>query len=192
MRIAAERTPDLPFFEADYVQAALATRALGGVVAFDELAVTNGRLRVMRDRDGRMNLPDSSDTPSGEPAPLNIAHLSAPRLLVDVKDEQNDLSLAVPGITLDIGRAQGRVALERAGHALSRRKNRLAGLHAGWRRIVRWPRAQVDRSLTAYRRRRRSGLDGDVSLLVRDPAIDLRARGTADLERLARWGMRQW
>src|SRR5712691_7180260 len=32
VRIAAVRTPNLPFFEADYVRAALPTRALTGVV----------------------------------------------------------------------------------------------------------------------------------------------------------------
>ena len=187
VRIATDRTPDLPFFEADYVQAALAARALGGMVAFDEIAVTSGRLRVMRDRDGRMNLPESSNTPPGEPAPLNVAHLSAPRLVVDVKDAQNDLSLAVPGITLDIGRTQGRVALNApATLSIGKKQTRISTLDGG---------ASFDgRALTLAALSLRSDetslqLDGDLSLLVRDPAIDLRARGTADLERLARWGI---
>src|SRR6266850_7866031 len=96
VRIAAQRTPELPFFQADYVSAALASRALTGIVAFDEIAVTNGHVQLTRDRDGRMNLPDSSETPAGEPAPLNIAHLSAPRFVIDIKDAQNDLALAIP------------------------------------------------------------------------------------------------
>src|SRR2546423_9294239 len=44
VRIAALRTPALPFFQADYVRAALARSTLfTGLVAFDEVAVTNGR-----------------------------------------------------------------------------------------------------------------------------------------------------
>src|SRR3954470_18648554 len=35
VRVAAERTPDAPFFEADYVRAALARRVLTGIVAID-------------------------------------------------------------------------------------------------------------------------------------------------------------
>ena len=60
VRIAADRTPDRPFFDADYVSAALPGRAFLGVIAFDEIAVTNGRVQIERDRDGRMNLPESS------------------------------------------------------------------------------------------------------------------------------------
>src|SRR5258706_11899251 len=111
VRIAADLTPDTPFFEADYLSVALPARALAGVIALGEIGVTNGRVRVIRDADGRMNLPESSDTPSGEPAALDIAHLTAPRLAVQVADAQNDLALAVPGITLDIGRNDGRVTL---------------------------------------------------------------------------------
>src|SRR5712691_1179414 len=132
VRIAADRTPDRPFFEADYAQAALARRALMGVVAFDDIAVTNGQVHVIRDRDGRMNLPESSDTPSGEPAALDVAHLSAPRLVVDVKDAQNDLSLAIPGITLDVGRSQGRVALNApATLAIGKQQTRISTLDGG-------------------------------------------------------------
>ena len=118
------------------------------MIALDEIAVTNGRFHVMRDRDGRLNLPASSETPSGEPAPINIAHLSAPRLLVDVKDAQNDLSLAAPGITLDIGRGQGRVALNAPARG---REETDSHLHAGRRRILRWARSHVGGSLTAIR-----------------------------------------
>ena len=98
-----------------------------------------------------MNLPDSSETPSGEPAPLNIAHLSAPRLLVDVKDAQNDLSLAVPGITLDIGRAQGRVALNApATLSIGNKQTRISTLDGGASFDGR--ASHVDGSLTAFRR----------------------------------------
>src|SRR4051812_32498558 len=86
VQVAAERTADRPFFQADYVRAALARRALMGLVAFDEVAITNGRVHLVRDGDGRMNLPESSEARGGEPAPLNITHLSAPQFAFDVTD----------------------------------------------------------------------------------------------------------
>jgi uncharacterized protein involved in outer membrane biogenesis len=79
VRLAAERTAITPFFQADYVHAQLARSTFAGVVAFDEIAVSNGRVHLVRDIDGGMNLPESTETPSGEPAPLEVAHLSAPR-----------------------------------------------------------------------------------------------------------------
>jgi outer membrane protein assembly factor BamA/autotransporter translocation and assembly factor TamB len=187
VRIAALRTPTLPFFEADYIRAALASRALTGIIAFDEIAVTNGHVRLARDRDGRMNLPESSDTPSGEPAPLNIAHLAAPRFVIDITDDQSGLALAIPGLTLDIGRSDGRLMLVLpatltigdtatritsldGGAAFDGRALKLAAVK------LRSPEASLD-------------VDGVLSLLVNDPAVDVRATGTADVERIARWGI---
>src|SRR5678815_1474151 len=82
VRLAAERTPSAPFFEADYVRVALPSRALTGAIAFDDITVTSGRIHLLRDPDGRMNIPESGETPSGEPAALDIRRFSAPRLLL--------------------------------------------------------------------------------------------------------------
>src|SRR5882672_11061278 len=147
VRIAAERTPGVPFFQADYVSAALASRALTGIVAFDEIAVTNGHVQLTRDRDGRMNLPDSSDTPAGEPAPLNIAHLSAPRFVIDIKDAQNDLALDAPA-TLTVGRNQTRVTALDGGASFDGRALRLTKV------ALRSPEATLE-------------IDGVLSLLVK-------------------------
>jgi len=187
VRMAAERTPDLPFFQADYVRAALARRALTGLVAFDEIAVTNGHVQLTRDRDGRMNVPDSSDTPAGEPAPLDIAHLLAPRFAIDIRDAQNDLALAIPALTLDIGRSDGRLALAApATLTVGRNQTRVTALDGG---------ASFDgRALKLTKVALRSPeaaleIDGVLSLLVKDAAVDVRATGTADVARLARWGI---
>src|SRR5262245_33965899 len=111
VRLAADRTPSTPFFEAGYVQVALPSGALLGTIAFDDIAVTNGRIHIVRDRDGRMNIPESGQTPSGETAAIDIRRLSAPRLLVDFADAPNDVAVTIPAVTLGIGRDQGRVAL---------------------------------------------------------------------------------
>src|SRR5262245_11737839 len=101
VRLAADRTPTVPFFEAGYIAVALPSRVLVGTIAFDEIAVTGGRIHLVRDRDGRMNIPESSETPPGEPAALDLRRLSAPRLLLDFTDAQNDVAVSIPGVTLD-------------------------------------------------------------------------------------------
>src|SRR6267142_2100357 len=187
VRIAAQRTPELPFFQADYVSAALATRALTGIVGFDEIAVTNGHVQLTRDRDGRMNLPDSSDTPAGEPAPLNIAHLSAPRFVIDIKDAQNDLALAIPGLTLDIGRSDGRMTLlAPATLAVGGNRTEVTTLDGG----ASFDGRALKLTMVALRSPETSlEIDGVLSLLVKGPSVDVHATGTADVERLARWGI---
>ena len=189
IRMAAERSPNLPFFEADYVRASLPRRALMGSVAFDEIAVTNGRVHVVRDRDGGTNLPEPSKSPGGEPAALDIARLVAPRLAVDLQDAHNDLALGIPGIDVDIGRAGGRISLLAPavlsmGAGRRTRVSTLEGSAAFDGRALK---------LSAVQLRADEGsaqIDGALSLLVREPSVDLHATGTADVERLARWGIK--
>src|SRR5262245_43218288 len=50
VRLAADRPPSAPFFEAGYVGVALPSRVLVGTIAFDEVAVTGGRIHLVRDR----------------------------------------------------------------------------------------------------------------------------------------------
>ena len=187
VRIAADRTPELPFFEADYVSAALASRALTGIIAFDEIAVTGGRVKLTRDRDGRMNLPDSSETPTGEPAPLNIAHLSAPQFVIDIKDAQSDLALAIPGLTLDIGRSDGRMTLNApATLVVGGNRTEVTTLDGG----ASFDGRALKLTMVTLRSPETSlEIDGVLSLLVKGPSVDVHATGTADVERLARWGI---
>jgi outer membrane protein assembly factor BamA/autotransporter translocation and assembly factor TamB len=187
VRLAADRTPSAPFFETDYVRVALPSRVLMGAIAFDDITVTSGRIHLVRDREGRMNIPESGKTPSGEPAALDIRRLSAARLLVDFIDAQNDVAVTIPGVTLDIGRDQGRVALNApATIRVASKETRVANLDGG---------ASFDGralKLSSVSLRADEGslqVDGTVSLLVRDPSLDVRTAGTADIERLARWGI---
>src|SRR5262247_3028296 len=53
LRVAADRSPAVPFFEADYVQASLRRRAFLAVISFDQVNVTGGRVRIAFDREGR-------------------------------------------------------------------------------------------------------------------------------------------
>src|SRR5262249_48665675 len=130
--VAAVKSPDLPFFEADYVHASVLLRALFGAVALNDVDVTNGRVRVIFDREGRSNLPESSGSPTGEPAALDIEHFSAPRLAVEVKDAQHDLDLAIPGLTLDISQRSGRISLDvPATLSMGQRSTRVSAFNGG-------------------------------------------------------------
>ncbi len=187
VRIATNASPTVPFFEADYVAASLPPGVLAGSVALNEIAVTSGRVHIVRDRNGRTNLPESSASPAGEPAALEIARLVAPRLIVDLQDAQHDLALNIPGLNIDVGRASGRVSLVAPARlAMGAHSTRVSALDGG---------AAFDGralKLSAVQLRLDEGsarLDGTLSLIVSDPAVDLHATGTADVERLARWGI---
>ena len=187
VRLASERTPSASFFEAAYVRVALPSGALIGRIAFDDITVTSGRMHLVRDREGRMNVPESGETPSEEPAALNIRRFSASRLLVDFTDTQNDVAVTIPGLTLDIGRDQGRVSLNGpATIRVANNETRVTNLDSG---------ASFDGralKLTALSLRAEEGslqVDGMVSLLARGPSLDVRTVGSVDVERLARWGI---
>ena len=134
-----------------------------------------------------MNLPDSSETPAASRRALNVAHLSAPRFVIDITDAQNDLALAIPGLNLDIGRSDGRMTLAApAMLTVGNNRTQVTTLEGG---------ASFDGralKLTAVSLRSPEAslaIDGVLSLLVKDPAVDVHATGTADVERLARWGI---
>ena len=187
VRLAADRTRLTPFFEADYIRVALPSRALIGAIAFDDITVTSARIHLVRDRDGRMNIPESSETPSGEPAALDVRRLLAPRLLVDFTDAQNEVAVTIPAVTLDIGKDRGRVALNApATIRVANKETRIANLDGG----ASFDGRALKLSSLALRAEEGSlQVDGTVSLLVRDPSLDVRTTGTVDVERLARWGI---
>ena len=187
IRISVDRSPDTPFFEADYLHASLPRRMLMGIIALDEIAVTNGFVRVVRGGDGRTNLPDSSDSRGAEPAALDIARLVAPRFRVEVQDAQTGVILQIPGVNIDIGRTAGRISLAApATLSAGMHSTRLSALDGGAAfdgRALKLSNVQLKADEGSVR------LDGAVFLLVRDGSVDLRATGTAEVERLARWGI---
>ena len=83
-----------PFLEATYVAVVVPWRVLLGEVSFEDVAVTDGLVRVRTTAAGISNLPESTPS-SGEPAPLRIARLGIAPLRVDIRDE-------VAGVALDI------------------------------------------------------------------------------------------
>ena len=141
-------------------------------MAFDDMAITNGRIHIVRDRDGRLNLPESSNTPAGEPAALDVRRVSAPRLLVDFADAQNDMAVAIPGLTLDIGRDSGRVTLNApATIRIANKQTQISTLDGG----AAFDGRALKLNSVALRADEASlQVDGTVSLLVSEPSLDVR------------------
>ncbi len=131
-----------PFFTADNVVAAASHRVFFGEIAIDEVTVTNGAVHIVRRADGTTNLPKSSGGGTGDPAPLPIARINAPRLAVEYRDESANITLSAPALTVDLS-SRGRLALD-APPDLSCRLDEHAHRHARERHLVRRTRSAVD------------------------------------------------
>ncbi|MCE3286040.1 MAG: hypothetical protein K0R70_2296, partial [Steroidobacteraceae bacterium] len=112
LRVAANHTPDMPFFEAGRVSLRVARSAVGGPLAFDGVDVDAGRLRIVRTTSGT-NLP-LLEGAGGDPEPLRLGRVRAPAFAVTVQDEVAGLSLEVPAIDLSLAEDSGRIVLQRA------------------------------------------------------------------------------
>ena len=184
VRVSSQTTPNEPFFEADYVAVRMASSTLAGDVAFDSIGVTNGHVQVVGHRDGTNNLPASSSEPSTmEPPPLRIARIDVPTLRVDVRDEQQDLAVTIPAVTIQLTRNQGRVTLRSpATVRLKDRQTRISQLEGGATfdgRALRLQNVQVRGNEGAL------AVDGTLVLIARDAMVDVTVKGTADLAALA-------
>src|SRR5688572_27964245 len=101
VRLSAAGDPQ-PFFTAGAAAATASIQLLSGEVTFQQVDVLNGAVHVVRRADGT-NLPKSSAAVSaGDPAPLPIARLSAPRLSIFYRDEPADVTLRVPALTVEL------------------------------------------------------------------------------------------
>jgi outer membrane protein assembly factor BamA/autotransporter translocation and assembly factor TamB len=187
IRIAAPGYAAEPFFQADYLSATLLRSALFGDVAFENVGVVNGAVLVVRRADGTTNLPPSSESPDGDPPPLRISLIDIPRLRIELRDEQGDAAFVAPSAAVRLTSEDGRIALlvpadVRAGD----RRTRITQLDAQATfdgRALILTNAQL-RSAEATAR-----LDGTLTLIARDAAVDATVAGTADVAALARWAM---
>ena len=178
----------LPFFEADYVAVAVPRRMLFGDVYFDEVAVNNGVVRIVRQASGQSNLPETTGDGTGEPEALRIGRIDLSPLRIDVRDEGSGFALDVPAASVERLTADGGriVFTQPATVRFEDHGTRITRLESNARfdgRTIYLEGAQVDAEEGQIR------LDGPVTVLANDPSLDLRLGGTGDLSRLARWGM---
>ena len=184
--VASAATPGRPFFEAGYVGATLTRAALVGDFAVAEVVVTAGHVTVVRTAQGT-NLPASTRAGGGTPAALRIAHIVIPGMAVEIRDETDDLTLTIPALSIDLAATAGRVSLgPPARFALGRRETRISRFEGAATfdgRSLHLADLQV-RSAEASMR-----VDGSVALIVADPSMDLRIKGTGDVERMSAWAV---
>ena len=187
VRLSAEGAIEEPFFEAEYVSVALPAGILLGDVAFEDISVTDGRVFVHVRADGRTNLPQSEDSPGNDPPALRVDRINVPQLAIEIRDEQGDMALQVPAIGIVLTADDGSIALAEPAEARigarTTRISRLDGQAAFDGRALHLTAAEVrtdDASMT---------VDATFLLIARESRLDVTARGTADLARLARWGI---
>ncbi len=183
---AAGKQP--PFFEADYVAVAVPRRTLLGDVFFDEVSVSNGVVRIVRQASGESNLPEATAAGTGEPEPLRMGRIDLSPLRIDVRDEGSGFALDIPAASVEqLTAHSGRIAFARpATVRFADRSTRITTLESRARfdgRTILLEGAQVVAEEGQIR------LDGPVAVIATDPSVDLRLDGTGDLARLARWGM---
>ena len=174
-----------PFFVADEVVAAASPRVFSGDVAFDEVSVRNGAVRIVRRADGSTNLPKSSGSRSDrDPAPLPIARVNAPRLAVEYRDEPADLTFRAPAMTLDLS-SRGRIALEApADFSVGSRSTRFETIETDAAFDGRDLRLS---NLRLAASEFRGSVDGVLALIRREPSMDLRVAGDAQLREAGKW-----
>ena len=173
-----------PFFTADEVSAAASPQVFFGEISFDEVSIGKGVVHIVRRADGTTNLPTSSGTGTGEPAPLPIARVIAPALAIEYRDEPADIELRTAAMTVDLS-LRGRLVLDapmgvRVG-ATSTQIETLASEAAFDGRDLRLSNLRVEApELSAQ-------IEGTLALIRQSPSIDLRVSGDSELERAAKW-----
>jgi len=174
-----------PFLTAAEVTATASVRVFLGEIAFEEVNVVNGAVHVVRRADGTTNLPMSPRAAGdGDPAPLPVARVSAPRLSIDYRDEPADVTVRVPALTVDLS-SRGGLTLEapadvRVG-STSTRIDTFEGAAAFDGRDLRLANLRLaTRELSA-------SIDGLLALIRREPSTDVQMTVDAALENAAEW-----
>jgi len=173
-----------PFFVADEVRAHVSSRVFRGELAVEEVTVSQGAVQIVRRADGSTNLPRSTRTSQGEPAPLPLARLLAPRLSIEYQDEGNAIDVRAPALTLDLA-AQGRLSLDAPmAVTVGTTSTVVTGIESGVAfdgRDMRLSNFRIEAPEV------RAGAEGTLGIVRRQPAVDLRVSGDVDLARAAKW-----
>ena len=185
LRVSALHTADQPFLTADYLSVTLPWRIVFGDVAFDDISATNARVFVRRQEDGTSNLPTASGAPGGEPPALRVQRLNIPQLAVDLRDEQAAAFLWLPSVALLLTPDMGHLKLGGQGQLNTEAQithiSEMSGSTSFDGRALHLRDLQVQADEGAAR------LDGSITLIARDAAVDLSIRGNIDATRAARW-----
>ncbi len=185
LRVSALHSRDEPFITADYLSVTLPWRAVLGDVAFNDITVTNGRVLARRRPDGTSNLPAASETQAGEPPALRVEQLNIPQLAVDVRDEQAAMFLWMPSIALRLTPDEGYVKLGGSGQFNT--ETQITDIPALTGNVTFDGRALHLENLQVRADEGSARLDGSITLLAREQAVNLTASGSLDATRATRW-----
>ncbi len=185
VRFAAPHAPDAPFFIADYVLVDLPWGSLLGNIVLDDVSVTNGVVVVRRDVDGTTNLPAGSGEQGGEPAALRINRLGVNRLTVDLNDAQAIASLWLPAVAIELTPAEGFLRMETAGFVRTETQETAIQQFSGGARFD--GRALHLSNVDLRTADASARINGAVTVIARDPSVDLTIAGSADVTRVSRW-----
>jgi outer membrane protein assembly factor BamA/autotransporter translocation and assembly factor TamB len=182
--LASVTSRDTPLFAADRVEVSIPRAILFGPLSIERLRIDNARVTILRRADGTTNLPPAGDD-GGEPQRLPIRQIEIPRLGVTVTDQQNDVSLALPGLAVHVGATEGTLRL--AGDGAIRRGGVTTAITALGGGVT-----FDGRAIGVSRFALTTGevgvvIDGGMTLLVAEPLLDVRMSGRADVPALARW-----
>ncbi|MBI4885495.1 MAG: translocation/assembly module TamB domain-containing protein [Acidobacteria bacterium] len=186
LRVSAIDSPDDPFVIADYVSVTLPWRAVSGDLRFLEIGAMNARILVRLREDGTSNLPRASQAPGGEPAPLRVARIDIPQLAIDIRNERTGTFLWMPAIALRLtpgadGYVRFGAPAQFYNEAQLTRISHVDGAASFDGRALHLANLQVRADEGSAQ------LDGAISLLAREPSLNLHARGSVNVTRLTRW-----
>ncbi len=173
-----------PFFTADSVSATASSRMFFGQIAIENVTVANGAVNIVRRADGTTNLPNSSGGSSGDPAPLPIARIDAPRLAVDYRDVPANIEVQAPALSFDLS-SRGHLALDAPLDltigGTSTRINTLESDASFDGRDLKLSALQF----TAPELR--GAIDGTLALIRQHPSINVRVVGDSELQEAGKW-----
>lgn len=186
VRVAADRSPALPFFRAASLTVSVTPAIFRGRLAFGSIHIDSGAFDVVRTAAG-INLPTGrgGQGAGGEPAAFLVGRLQVPRLAVTIRDEVSGVSITAPSVAIDLSPTSGRLQLNAPALVTvgshTTRVSQLAGGASFDGRTLRLAALQLRSDEAAL------AIDGTIGLLVREPRLNLQLRGTTDAERLAGW-----
>src|SRR3989442_973973 len=114
-RVSAAGQRERPFLVADRITITVPRSSVLGPFAIESIDVDHGRVRIVRDTEGRSNLPTTAGGGDEEPGELRVYRLAVPDLAIDVVDEPAKLGLSLPALTLSVGRDSGHLQLTKPG-----------------------------------------------------------------------------
>jgi outer membrane protein assembly complex protein YaeT len=191
VRLSAAGHRDRPFFTADRIEVQLPWAAYRGRLHYDTVIVEGGQVAILRDAQGRSNLPSGrARDPNAPPRRIDVRGLEVRRLDFVYRDLAGGVEIRAPHITTDLAYDLTRgaagpfgvggelvVQVRDRGTVLAPLAGRLAFDGSG----VALEGVTLDLPEGAFT------LSGTIARALDRPVLDLTIAGTADVSQASRW-----